>query len=155
MLDSSQEGRSFNNNTTFAGFDDTIKAQTVQGIQMAIQSIEETCASITGVFRERLNGITAKDADSNVEVGQRNSFIVTKQFFQQMDLVVAEMLTDSLNLAKIVYKKGLTGNIILGNKLQKIFTALPEHFTATDFDIHIISSSDAVKDSETKKQFSM
>lgn len=155
LLDSSQEGRSFNNNTTFAGFDDTIKAQTVQGIQMAIQSIEETCASITGVFRERLNGITAKDAVSNVEVGQRNSFIVTKQFFQQMDLVVAEMLTDSLNLAKIVYKKGLTGNIILGNKLQKIFTALPEHFTATDFDIHIISSSDAVKDSETMKQLSM
>ena len=28
-----QEGRQFNNNTTFSGFDDTVKAQTIQGIQ--------------------------------------------------------------------------------------------------------------------------
>lgn len=44
-------------NTTFAGYDDTIKVQAVQAIQLAIDSIEQTCSSITGVFRERLNGI--------------------------------------------------------------------------------------------------
>jgi hypothetical protein len=59
-----------------------------------------------------------------------------------MDLVTSEMILDSLNQAKITYKKGLTGTIILGEKYQKIFTALPEHFTLTDFDIHIISSSE-------------
>jgi hypothetical protein len=41
----------------FNGFDDTVKAQAVQAIQMAIDSIEATASSITGVFRERLNGI--------------------------------------------------------------------------------------------------
>nr|DAR22921.1 MAG TPA: hypothetical protein [Caudoviricetes sp.] len=33
-----------------------------------------------------------------------------------MDLVVNEMLLDCLNLAKVVFKNGLTGTIILGDK---------------------------------------
>lgn len=69
-----------------------------------------------------------------------------------MDLITNEMLMDCLNIGKIVYKKGLKGTIILGDKLQKIFTALPEHFTCSDQDIHIISTSDIIKDMETIKQ---
>jgi hypothetical protein len=69
-----------------------------------------------------------------------------------MDLVVNEMLLDSLNLAKKVFKKGLTGTLILGEKYQKVFTALPEYFTITDHDIRITTSSDAVRDLEYIKQ---
>ena len=155
LVDTSQEGRAFNNNTTFAGFDDTVKAQTIQGIQMAIESIEQTASSITGVFRERLNGVQQYDAVANVQAGARNSFIITKQYFQQIDNIIIELLQDSLNVAKIVFKKGLSGTIILGDKYQKIFTALPEHFTFTDYDIHIITSTDIIKDVDTVKQLTM
>ena len=79
LVDTSQEGRAFNNNTSFAGFDDTVKAQTIQAIELAIERTENTCSSITGVFRERLNGIEQHDAVSNVKVGIKNSFTVTKQ----------------------------------------------------------------------------
>jgi len=65
-----------------------------------------------------------------------------------MDTCVEEILLDSLNVAKVVYKKGLTGVLILGEKQQKIFTALPEHFTMTDYDIHVVNSSDITKDME-------
>lgn len=65
-----------------------------------------------------------------------------------MDLIVNEMLLDCLNLAKVVFKNGLTGTIILGDKYQRVFTALPEYFTLTDHDIRIITSSDVVKDLE-------
>lgn len=65
-----------------------------------------------------------------------------------MDLVVNELLLDCLNLAKVVYKNGLTGTIILGDKYQKVFTALPEYFTITDHDIRIITSTDVIKDQE-------
>jgi hypothetical protein len=65
-----------------------------------------------------------------------------------MDLVVNEVLLDSLNLAKIVFKNGLEGTYILGDKYQKVFTALPEYFTLTDHDIRIVTTSDAVKDLE-------
>jgi len=64
-----------------------------------------------------------------------------------MDLVTREILLDCLDCAKIVYKEGLTGTLILG-KYQKLFTALPEYFTVTDFDIHLITSSEIRKEME-------
>ena len=68
-----------------------------------------------------------------------------------MDLIINEILLDCLNEAKIVYKNGLTGTIILGEKYQKVFTALPEYFTLTDFDVRVLTSSDFVKDLEQIK----
>lgn len=155
VIDTSQEGRISSGqspiNTIFNGFDNTVKEQAVNAIQMAIDSIEQTASSITGVFRERLNGIEQKDAVTNVKIGQNNSYIITKQYYHQMDLIVNELLLDCLNLAKIVFKKGLKGTIILGDKYQKTFTALPEYFTVTDYDIRIITSSDIVRDLEQIK----
>ena len=155
LLDTAQEGRLATGqapiNTIFNGFDDTVKAQAIQAIQLAIDAVEQTVSSITGVFRERLNGIEAKDAVTNVKIGQNNSYIISRQWYSHMDILTEEILTDCLNEAKIVYKKGLTGTIILGDKYQKIFTALPEHFTVTDFDIHIVANSDIVRDLEQIK----
>lgn len=155
-VDSTQEGRNDNGNaplnTIFNGFDDTLKADAVQAIELAIQSVEQTTSSITGVFRERLNGIEQRDAVTNIKQGVANSYIVTKHYFQHMDLITCEILLASLNQAKVTYKKGLTGTIILGDKYQQIFTALPEHFTITDYDIHIISSTQVMEDLQTIKQ---
>ena len=154
LIDTSQEGQLNTGqapiNQLFNGFDDTVKAQAVQAIQMAIDSIEATASSITGVFRERLNGIQQRDAVTNVQTGINNSFTVTKQWHFQMDLVTREILLDCLDCAKIVYKKGLTGTLVLG-KFQKIFTALPEHFTVTDFDIHLTTSTEILKEMEQIK----
>lgn len=61
------------------------------------------------------------------------------------------MLLDCLNLAKVVFKNGLEGTLILGDKFQKVFTALPEYFTLTDHDIRIITSSDIIRDLEQVK----
>ena len=155
VLDSSQEGRLQSGqaplNTIFNGFDNTVKAQAIQAIQLAIDSIEQTTSSITGVFRERLNGIEQRDAVTNIKIGQNNSFIITKQYYHQMDLMVNEMLLDCLNLAKVVFKNGLKGTIVLGDKYQKVFTALPEYFTLTDYDIRILTSSEITRDLEQIK----
>lgn len=151
IIDTSQEGRQFNSNTTYSGFDDTVKAQTIQGIQIAIDATENTTSSITGVFRERLNGIQQKDAVTNVQTSVNNSFIITKKYYQQMDLVTNELLLDCLNIAKIVYKNGLKGTLILGDKYQRVFTALPKYFTVSDYDIHIVTSTDVIKDMESIK----
>lgn len=152
LIDTSQEGRVGAGqapiNTIYNGYDDTVKGQAIQAIQLAIDSVEQTCSSITGVFRERLNGIQQRDAVTNVQTSVNNSFIISKQWYQQMDCLTEEMLLDALNLAKIVFKNGLTGTLILGDKQQKIFTALPEYFTISDYDIHIINSTELVKDTE-------
>ncbi|GMO69741.1 MAG: hypothetical protein Nk1A_8990 [Endomicrobiia bacterium] len=70
-----------------------------------------------------------------------------------MDCLITGLLIDSLDVAKIAFKKGLKGTLILGDKLKKIFTALPEHFTATDYDIHVPSSTDVLKQIEEMKQY--
>ena len=141
LFDGSQEG-SQALNTTFNGFDDTIKVQSIQAIQVAIQSIEEQVSSITGVLSQALGNIQQRDAVSNVKVGVRQSTMLTKQYFSAMDLMYKEVNYDLLNCAKIAYKKGLKGTLILGDKLVKVFTALPEYYTMTDFDIHIQDSSE-------------
>ncbi len=155
FIDTSQEGRLGGGqapiNTIFNGFDDTVKADTIQAIQMAIDANEQTCSSITGVFRERLNGIQQRDAVTNVQTSVNNSYIISKQWNDQMDTVVIEMLTDALNIAKIVYKDGLSGVLILGDKQKKIFTALPEYFTLSDYDIHVVSSDEINKAIEQLK----
>ena len=151
-IDTSQEGRAFNNNTTFSGFDDSLRTDTIQAFEMALDRIENTCSSITGVFRERLNGIQQKDAVANVAVGVQNSYTVTRHIYQQMDTLTVDILGDCLDQGKIVWKKGLTGVLILGDKGQKIFTALPKHFTHTDYDIHITSSTQIMQEMKAIQQ---
>ena len=154
LYDSSQEGLQMMN-TTFAGYDDTIKLNAIQAIDLAIQRNEEMCSMITGVFREKLGGVEQKDAVTNVQLGVRQSGYITKQYYQVMDLMTREMLLDLLNLTKIAFKKGISGTLILGDRLNKIFTALPEHYTVTDYDINIADSAEILKEQETIKQLSM
>ena len=150
LIDTTQEGRNDAGNsplnTIFNGFDDTVPAQAVQAIQMAIQAVEDTTCSITGVFRERLNGIEQRDAVSNIKQGVTNSFTISKPYYQQMDLVITEILLDSLNQAKSTWKNGLTGTLVLGEEQQQTFTALPEYFTITDYDLHVIASTQIMED---------
>ena len=150
MIDTTQEGRNEQGagqfNTMFSGYDDTLPAQAIQAIQFAIDSVEATTSSITGVFRERLNGIQQRDAVTNIQQGVNNSFIITKPIYQQMDLVSCEIISDCLNQAKRTWKKGLTGVLILGDQQQKVFTALPDDFTFTDYDVHVISSTQIMQD---------
>lgn len=151
LYDSSQEGQMVN--TNFNGYDDSVNVNTIQAIDLAIERVEQTASSITGVFRERLGGIEARDAVANVELGMQQSYVITKQYYQAMDTLVQEILTDALNMAKRVYKKGMTGQLILGDK-KEIFTLLPEYYSFTDFDIHLADSTEIMKEQEFLKQLS-
>lgn len=152
ILDSSQDEKPLN--TIFNGFDDTVKAQSIQAIQLAIQSIEQQASSITGVLPEMLAQYEQRDAVSNVKLGVTTSGLLTKQYFDCMDTIYKEVNYDLLNLAKLVYPDGLQGVIILGDRYSQIFSALPEHYTVTDFDVHIEDSTATFKDRETIKALS-
>lgn len=145
LFDSSQDGTPMLN-TAFNGFDDTIKGQTIQAFEMVIQSIEKQCSSITGMYQQRLDGIQQYDAVKNVQAGARNSYIVTKWIYQQMDSLDRDMMIDMLDEAKVAYKDGIQGELILGPNERRTFTALPQHYTMTDFDIHIPSSTQMLQD---------
>lgn len=152
--DSSQEGAQLIN-TTFNGYDDSIKAQAIQAIQIAIDSVEQQASAISGVFQQKLGQIQEREAASNVKVGIHQSTLLTKQYFHAMDLIQREVYYDLLNLSKFVFKKGLTGTIVLGDRMVKTFTALPEHFTMTDYDIHIADSSETYVKLQTAQQMNI
>lgn len=154
LFDSSQEGAQLLN-TTFNGFDDSIKAQMIQAFDLVLQSIEQQASSITGVFAEKLGGIQQRDAVSNVKVGIKQSTLLTKQYFSAMDSLYKEVNYDLLNLAKIVYKNGISGTLINGNKLNQIFTVLPDYYTMTDFDIHIQDSTETFQAKENLRASAM
>ena len=54
-------------------------------------------------------------------------------------------------MAKVVFKDGLTGQLILGDQ-KEIFTLLPEYYTFTSFDIDMGDSAQIIKEQETIKQ---
>lgn len=147
LIDSSQEGAQMMN-TIFNGYDDTIKAQSIQAIELAMQSIQHQVSMITGVLPEAMAQYEQRDAVSNVQLGVRTTMLLTKQLFKAMDTVYKEANYDMLNLAKLVWPDGITGTIVLGNKAQ-IFTALPEHYTVTDFDVHIEDSAKSFQDRQS------
>ena len=154
LYDSSQEGAQLLN-TTFNGYDDTLKAQAIQAIQLAIDSVEQQASSISGVFAQKLGQIQEREAASNVKVGVHQSSLITKQYFHAMDLMQREVCYDLLDLAKFVFRKGFTGSIVLGDRLVKIFTVLPEHFTMTDYDIHIQDSAETYTKLQSAQQLNI
>lgn len=157
-INTAQDGRnaqSANHNTIYSGYDETVSGQSIQAIQLAIQQTEDICSAITGVFRERLGGIEQRDAVSNVEVGVKQSAIITKQYYQVMDNITTELLVDSLNMCKISYADGMMGSVILGNKMQKIFTVQPKLFSFTDYDVHIADSGEIIREVQEIKNITM
>lgn len=72
-----------------------------------------------------------------------------------MDMIQREVLYDLLNVAKVAFKDGFTGTIVLGDRLIKTFTALPEHFTMTDYDIHLTDSAETYAKLQTAQQLNI
>lgn len=152
LINTAQEGNGNNLNTIYKGYDDTVSMQSLQGIQAAMDQTEAICSSITGVYREQLGGIEQRDAVTNVQVSANTSTVVTKQYYQTMDSITDALLIDMLNLCKISYKEGMIGQIVLGDKLQKIFTIDPQYFSFTDYDVHIADSSDILLEMQKIEQ---
>lgn len=153
IIDTSQEG-SQQQNTFYGGFNDTQGLQSIQYIQLALEQIENTVSSITGVFRERLGGIEQRDAVANVEVGMQQSYIITKRYYNAMDTLTKEIISDCLDMAKQVYKEGLTGQLILGDR-KEIFSILPKYYTTCSYDIQLADSAEIIRQQELLKQMAM
>jgi hypothetical protein len=68
-----------------------------------------------------------------------------------MDTLVKEILADSIDMAKVVFKAGLTGQLVLGDQ-KEIFTLLPEYYSFTSYDIHLADSAEIIKEQEMIKQ---
>jgi len=138
-------------------------------VHFQAEGSEQDCLDLydsgwTGIMTESMTlGSIPENQGKKIEKVRRDIilkggeiYVYASETFDSMSLEDArEILLDILNLAKVVYKNGLSGTLILGERLNKIFTALPEHFTVTDYDIHIADSGDIIKEQELIKQLTM
>ena len=113
-----------------------------------MQTIQQQVSLVTGVLPEAMAQYEQRDAVSKVQLGVRTTMLLTKQVFKAMDNIYKVVNYDMLNLAKLVWPDGITGTIVLGN-LSKLFTALPEYYTITDFDVHIEDSAKSYQNVQT------
>lgn len=89
-------------NTIFNGFDDTVRAESINAIAIAMQSIQQQVSMVTGVLPEAMAQYEQRDAVSNVQLGVKTTMLLTKQIFKAMDNVYKSANYDMLNLAKQV-----------------------------------------------------
>ena len=151
LVDYSQDGAGkFQNYTSW----DMSISQAVGTIKDIIIFLEETASKITGVSRQRMAQVVAKDGKGVTENAIEQSTIVTQPMLQLHNTVVKMALTDHLNHCRMAYQDGYPGLFTLGKKGREIFTNAHEQFKLADFDVHVSDSSDEIKSIEEIKLMS-
>jgi hypothetical protein len=62
-----------------------------------------------------------------------------------METIISEIMIDAINIAKKVFKKGKTGQHVLGI-YNNIFTTMPEDISATEYDIRLADAYELNKE---------
>lgn len=123
------------------GFDMSLDGNSVIAINEVIKMVEETASMMTGVTRQMLAQIEQKDAVSNVQVGIRQSMLITKPMFERLRMIKRELFSDLIQSSQISWSEGKKGTYVTGNNVHA-FTIEPNHFTMTSFDIHLTDAQD-------------
>jgi hypothetical protein len=123
----------------YGDFNAGLDGNSVQAIQLVLESIEKQADIVSGVNRYMYQAAEQRDAVSNVKTGIKQTSIIMKDMFELLYASRTNVLTDLINNGKICYKKGKRGSYIVGHRTY-LFNILPEHFCFTDFNIHVIKN---------------
>lgn len=143
LIDTAAEGDMSGLNTTFNGYDDTVDPNSINAIAIAMQHIEKTCSSITGVYEENLQGIEQRDAVANVRVGIENSNVITKPLYQTINTVTRDLILDAMNVFKQSFSKGYVGTMLLNQETVETINLDPKYYTLTDYGVFVVDSDEA------------
>lgn len=122
----------------YGDYDNTVKGQTIDGIQKVLESIENQANTLTGVTKQMLSQIEEREAVSNVKTGISQGSLVTKDIMDLHKVTRVHMLSDLINWSKYSFVDGKKGSYIQGENIVA-FQAAPEHFRHSNFDIHIVA----------------
>ena len=109
-------------------------------LNVVLETIQAQADIVSGVNRHMYSAAEARDAVSNVRVGQQQTSLITKDLFSLVDVARGYMLIDLVNCARYAYIKGKRGSYIVGHR-SVIFNVQAKNFCFTDYDIQGINSS--------------
>jgi hypothetical protein len=125
----------------YGDFRGSINGNIIESLNTVLESIERQADIVSGVNRHMYAAAEVRDAVSNVQVGQKQVSLITKDMFELVHHSHINVLTDLINCAKRSYRKGgKRGSYILGHRTI-LFNVLPENFCYTDYNIQIVNSS--------------
>lgn len=140
VYDGSMEGaQAFSH---YGDFDNSIDGQGLQAIDAVLDRIDMAATMFTGITPQMLGMIEQREAVGNVKTGLTNTSLVLKNLFDQNDNITKHLLTDLIRNAQVAVKNdGFIGSFI-STRGQEIFKILPEEFCNSDYNLHVISTSD-------------
>jgi len=124
----------------YGDFRGSLSGNIIESLNTVLESIQMQADVVSGVNRHMYAAAEVRDAVTNVQVGQKQVSLITKDLFELVHTSRKHMLTDLINRAKITYKKGKRGSYIVGHR-QILFDVQPAHFCFTDYNIHVVNSS--------------
>jgi hypothetical protein len=148
IVDPSQPGaENFNN----SGSIDMSLDASISVILDMIKYLEEVAGKVTGVSQQMMGSIDQSALKGTTNAAINQSSLVLAPFFFTHGTVVKQMLTDILNVSRLVYENGHIGSYVLGEMQQKIFSIDNERFWLADFDVWLSNSGDESKAIEELK----
>jgi len=142
VVDPSQPGGSDFNNS--GSIDMSLNAS-ISVILDMIRYLEEVAGKVTGVSQQMMGSIDQSALKGTTNAAINQSSLVLAPFFFTHASLVKQMLTDVLNVSRLVYEKGHVGSYVLGEMQQKIFSIDNDKFWLSDFDVWLSNSGDESK----------
>jgi len=138
LYDPTEDGAHLFNH--YGDFRGSLSGNILDQLESAKEGIERQVDIVTGVNRHMYAAAEVRDAVSNVQQGQKQTSLITKDIFELLHTCRKHMLTDLINRAKLTYRKGKRGSYILGYR-SMLFDVQAENFCWTDYNINIVNST--------------
>jgi len=140
---STQDEGSSGNKGVSSDFRASVDGSLLNAITEIINQLDVEATKITGITPQMMGIIEQRDAVTNVKTGISQASIVMKNMYDQHDIVTKHMLTDLLNVTQISINdedSDFTGTFLTDFGFES-FKVHPSEFSKTDYNIHVVSSS--------------
>ena len=124
----------------YGDFKGSLSSGALQDLNLVLESIQAQADVVTGINRHMYAAAEIKDAVSNVQRGEKQVSLITKDIFELVHTGHIHILTDLINRAKTTYKKGKRATYILGDRTL-LMDLQEENFCFTDYNIHVVNST--------------
>ena len=138
LIDPTEDGASLFQH--YGDFKASMNGQVIASLNAVLDTIQAQADIVSGVNRHMYSAAEARDAVSNVKVGQQQTSLITKDLFTLVDVARGYALVDLINCARYAYVKGKRGSLIVGHRAIT-FDVQAKNFCFTDYNIQVVNSS--------------
>ncbi len=154
ITDLSQEGVGVGK-MSHQGNADLSMSTAILSIYQMIDNLEATAYKVTGVPRQAIGNITQSDGKGTSELAIQSSEVVTEPMFTSFDELAEQFVTDLVNACRISYPEGITGNLVLGQEGQKLFTIKNKKFLLAHLNVFLNGEGEVQRDLDQIKEIAL